>query len=250
MNSQPRIKKEEIRLSADGVWYHGDTEVTHERTVEMFFKNIYEQGGHYFLKGEAQPVPVNVDDVAFFVKSIDLSDDQFIIRLSDGSTEILDITSLDVGKNNQLYCRVKNSRTPAKFERSVYHGMMNFFAERDGYYGLVLDGVFYPVRPVQEIKVNEEKPSAAGKATVNSVLKLVTKSKTAKAKPVKKALKSKNKKEKKKVQKKMVVKTKAKVVKKKKPILKKNKSVSKKVAVKKAAKKKVKHVVKKKKTRR
>jgi hypothetical protein len=137
-----------IRLNAEGVWFHEGIEITHERTIEMLFKSVLAKSGKYFLSGEKKPVPFVVDDVAFFVRSILEKKDGFVIKLSDYTQESLDVSTLDVASDNQLYCFIKSGSVKAKFERKVYYELMKKLDQRDGYFGLVINGKFYPLCPL------------------------------------------------------------------------------------------------------
>ena len=145
MNLTP-FKKEPIRLSAEGVWFHGDTEVTHARTCELFFKNTVCKRGKFLLTSEKFDVPIQVDDAAFFVRKLQRRDGDFLLTLSDGTEEKLDLTTLDTGPENQLYCRVKKRTLRARFERRVYYDLMKDLVEKQGYYGLIHQGLFYPIQ--------------------------------------------------------------------------------------------------------
>ena len=123
-NVRKNLNAEKIRLSAEGVWYHGDVEITHQRTVDLFFKNIFLKNGCYFLSGEKNPVPVIVDDVAFFIRDISEKNNKYVLKLSDGSEEKLDVRTVDVGADHQLYCWIKSGSVKAKFERKVYYELM------------------------------------------------------------------------------------------------------------------------------
>lgn len=135
-----------LRLSDEGVWYHEGVEITHARTIELFFKSVSFQNGRYFLTGEKSPVPIEVEDVAFFVRGLQKKDGELWIKISDGSEENLDVKTIAVGKDNQLYCLIKEGRAPAKFERKVYYELMKKLEGKFGYYGLEIEGIFYPIR--------------------------------------------------------------------------------------------------------
>lgn len=145
-----KMKMEKIRLSAEGVWFHDDVEITHQRTIDLMFKSIFLKNGDYFLSGEKKPVPVIVDDAAFFVRDISEKNGEFVIKISDATEEKLNVATLDVGSDNQLYCLIKSASVKAKFERKVYYELMKNLDQRDGYYGLVLKNRFYPVQSVSQ----------------------------------------------------------------------------------------------------
>lgn len=153
MTSIAKYTDEKIRLTADGKWLHGEVEITHERTRELFFKSIIHRGGKYFLTGDKAPVPIEVEDAPYFVKSWEHAKDGWgEVTLSDGEREALDPKTLDVGPGDRLYCRVKRARLKALFERKVYYEITKRLTEREGFYGLMHEGVFYPLRHKDEPK--------------------------------------------------------------------------------------------------
>ncbi len=196
MKSTTKKMTKNIRLSTEGVWTHEGVEITHQRTVKLFFKNIYqEKDGLFYLSGERLPVPVEVEDVGFFVTDISSNKNGFKITLSDGSTEILDIASLDVGKHNKLYCKIKEGKAWARFYRKVYYELMKSLDKREGYYGLVIGDLFYPVQSIEEEKRYEEAAKQKRKEENKAKLKIVktpaSKPAKAKKKPVKKKVSKK-----------------------------------------------------------
>lgn len=135
-----------IRLDAEGRWWHDGEEITHERTIALFNRSIIIKKGAFFLTGESAPVPIQVDDVPYFVRAVSKdSQGREMVSLSDGTEELLDWTSLDVGKADRLYCRVKNAAGRAVFERKVYNQFTKNLSERNGFYGVERGGLFYPL---------------------------------------------------------------------------------------------------------
>lgn len=172
------MKFKNIQLKADGTWMHDGVEITHEKTVQLLKKSIYFEKGQYYLTGEKIPVPVDVEDVAFFVTGLSKKKEGFQITLSDGSIENLDPVTLNIGKNHGLYCRIKKSETTARFERKVYNELLKDLDEKDGYYGLIINNLFYPVHSKKEAKAYEQ--SLESPKIQKKVKKAQTKTKTAK----------------------------------------------------------------------
>lgn len=184
MSALQKYQNKKIRLTADGKWLHGDAEITHERTLDLFFKSVRCEKGLYFLIGEKKPVPIEVEDVAFFVRGLGRpSKSDYKITLSDGSDEMLDPQTLDVGSENRLYCRVKDGRIKARFDRKVYYDLMKDLVEESGFYGLKRGGLFYPIQRKEDCSVEKAKPIKTAKKAVK------VKSKPIKPKPAKKAVK-------------------------------------------------------------
>lgn len=139
------MKKEPIRLTKDGDWYHGDGEVTHKRTIALFFKSVIFKNGKYYLTGEKKPVPFEVEDVAYWVKGLKKQPGGYAIKLSNETEEDLNISSLNSHPDNGFYCEIANG-APAKFERKVYYELMKKLVKKQGYLGLEIDDVFYPLQ--------------------------------------------------------------------------------------------------------
>ncbi len=205
----------EIFLDKQGVWHHDGVEVTHERTLDFMFRNVYFADGHYYMKGEKMPVPVKVADVAFFVRSINRKDDQIEVKLSDGTSEMLNFSTLDVGVDSELYCRIKEGTVAAKFERKAYNDLAVDITERHGYYGVLFAGIFYPIQKIGALEAPKPVEASPAAPTARPQLSLVKPKAKKAAKPAKKTKTKKVTKSKKKPVKKKV--TKKKVAKKKKP---------------------------------
>lgn len=147
MTTPNQFNTEKIRLGADGVWYHGGVEITHERTVAMFFKNVTFTRGRYFLTGEQKPVPIEVEDVAYFIRDVNRRGaTDYEITISNGKKETLNVATLDVDSQDRPYCRVDNGRVRARFDRKAYYELMKDLSEQAGFYGLLRDGMFYPIQ--------------------------------------------------------------------------------------------------------
>jgi hypothetical protein len=163
-----------IRLSSEGLWYHDGVEVTHERTVDLFFKSLTFHEDQYYLTGEKDPVLVDVEDTAYFIRGLDKNHHGYVVTVSDGTSEPLALSSLDTGAENQLYCRIHGKTHRAKFARKVYYELMRGLAEREGYYGLNVDGIFYPIQE-KIVKVNEKKATPVKTKTKKAIKKSVKK---------------------------------------------------------------------------
>ncbi len=200
------MKMPKIELKADGTWIHDGEIVTHERTCQDMFGRIYFDSGAYYLTGENTRVPVVVEEAAYFVRSLERTPEGYKIGLSNGRTETLDLTKLDIGTSGALFAKVTEQNVPAKFERKTYNDIMKDLSEREGYYGLMAKGLFYPLKPVKEAVVEVPAQKVIAKPKVVEIIKKpvkkpikLTKAKTKKrvakkkknvvAKPVKKTVK-------------------------------------------------------------
>ncbi|OVE82051.1 hypothetical protein BVY03_02025 [bacterium K02(2017)] len=197
------FKSKTIKLLQDGTWTDNGVEITHKRTLDLFNQSVYQKGNQFFLKGEKLPVLIDVEDTAFLVKALNKNKNGYELVLSDKSKEPLDLTTLDIGPENQLYCWVKNNSAKAKFERKVYMQFLKDLSLFEGYYGLKIDGLFYPIQSEDDaknaaesykksIKTKSVKPSKSVKK--QTVKKSASKKKTAKKKSSSKKKPAKKKK--------------------------------------------------------
>lgn len=150
-----------ITLNAEGEWLHEGVIVTHERTRSLFFKNLYESQGEWFLKGDSVPVPVQIVDTPYFVNALNLTEEGGEITVSDGSVEKLNPATLYFSPDDLPNCLVKDARYTARLTRQVYYQLMQKLETRQGYVGLVLGGVFYPLKRASQDKKRDQKPLQA-----------------------------------------------------------------------------------------
>lgn len=146
-----------ITLNAEGEWLHEGVIVTHERTRSLFFKNLYESRGQWFLKGDSVPVPVEIQDTPYFINSVNLTERGCQVTVSDGSVETLDPTTLHFSSGDLPNCMVKDARYTARLTRQVYYQLMQNLENRQGYMGLTLGGIFYPLKRESQDKKRDQK---------------------------------------------------------------------------------------------
>lgn len=137
-----------LKLDREGNWFSDGEEITHPRTAKLFSRSVRRtpEGTYQVVVGE-ECCPVEVEDTPFMVRRVDFLPDRVWITLNDDSEEDLDLTSLEIGKGNVLYCRVKGGEFPARFLRPAYY----HFASRVEYneadrYHIEMNGRKHPVR--------------------------------------------------------------------------------------------------------
>lgn len=197
--------KDQIKLDADGTWYHGDFPVLHDRTVSFLNKNILlDEEGRYYLTGEEKPIYFIVEDTAFWVNKAERTIAGYLITLSDETIELLNPETLWYGRGGAIYCLIKGSRIPCKFSRKVQADLANDLVMEGGKFFLNFGKKQYPITnkaPKIDLRTPKElrkknirsKPvppprKAAKKKPVHAAPKKVAAKKPAK-KPVKKAAK-------------------------------------------------------------
>jgi hypothetical protein len=136
----------EIQIDKDGIWYFRGTEMIRRDIVQHFYQHLKtdDAGAYFYIEIDDERCPVRVEDVPYVIKSVELStplhgDEKpcIMISLTDGNTEVLDLERpLRQGKDNVLYCRVKNDKFEARFSRPAYYqlcGYIDYEPNKDVY---------------------------------------------------------------------------------------------------------------------
>jgi len=142
------IESGKISFRRDGSWYTDDERIDNSRIALLFSRSIKRNpDGSYYLQVAEERASITVEDTPFVVKAVDEDDGGFVIVTNDDEHEPLDPSSLEVGNDNVLYCRVKGGAFRARFLRTAYyHLSSNFFADEGEAFSLVVHGQRYPIR--------------------------------------------------------------------------------------------------------
>ena len=149
MEDMPYVDKCMIFIDKDGNWFHNDRPIIHEQILSLFHENLQRDSlGRYCIAWRGQICEVDVEDVPFVVRRADLrkpdrgSRETIIIHLNDHAKEQLNYSSLRIGRENVLYCSVKEGKFEARFSRPAYYQfaeLLEFNHEKGKYY-LLLNG--------------------------------------------------------------------------------------------------------------
>ncbi len=140
-----------IFLDKEGRWFHEGVEITHRLTVDLFSRSIVnDPDGGYRLQVGKEWAKISVEDTPYMVQMMELRQEQSIIRLNDQSIEDLDLKTLWVGKENVLYCRVKDREFPARFLRPAYYQIMSFLVQDETGFHLQIGEQRCPLRSDRE----------------------------------------------------------------------------------------------------
>jgi hypothetical protein len=133
-----------IKIDKEGVWYYNGAEMFRKDIVNLFYEGLKrDESGQYRIELGDDWCFIEVEDVPFVVKTVDKSgfkergSETIEIFLNDENSEELDMSSLRVGKDNVLYCRVKAGEFDARFSRAAYYQIaehINHDKEKDSYF--------------------------------------------------------------------------------------------------------------------
>src|SRR5712692_9367971 len=116
------IESGKISFRRDGNWYTDDERIDNPRIALLFSRSIKRNpDGSYDLQVAEERAPITVEDTPYVVKAVN-EDGRggFTIVTNDDEREPLNPTTLEVGRANVLYCRVKGSAFRARFLRTAY----------------------------------------------------------------------------------------------------------------------------------
>jgi hypothetical protein len=109
-----------LSIDLDGRFRHEGELVTHERTLEVLWSSLERRAdGRYLVRIGRESGYVHLDDAPYGVRGITFEGDGLLAHLSDGSAEPLDVSSLAVGADGVLRCRVKSGAHRARFTRAA-----------------------------------------------------------------------------------------------------------------------------------
>jgi uncharacterized protein len=128
----------DIRIDKEGTWYYRGAHMFRKEILSVFFENLkIDEFGKYLIELNGDSCYLDVEDTAFVVTAVsekreeqDIKDHLYIL-LNDGSWEKMDLKTLHVGKDNVLYCRVKNGKFPARFSRNGYYQLAEFIEQEE-----------------------------------------------------------------------------------------------------------------------
>ncbi|MFH1625678.1 MAG: DUF1285 domain-containing protein [Pseudomonadota bacterium] len=135
-----------IRIDKDGRWYYKGAEIIRKDIYLYFNRHLTkESDGRYLLHINNEKCYLEVEDTPFVVKKVDFRDG-FKIILNDECEETLRLDTLWIGRDNVLYCKVKEKKFDARFNRPSYYEFTKYVmhdGEKDKYFVPVHGNRYY-----------------------------------------------------------------------------------------------------------
>ena len=142
-----------IFIDKEGRWFHRGAEMIHREFIRLFYENMeMDATGRTIITMGDDRCYVEVEDTPYIVRSVRFKDPgeddkaYFQLILSDDSHDRLSPDTLYVGKEQVLYCKVKDRTFPARFSRPAYYQLAEYLSEDEGSYFLPLKGKKYVIR--------------------------------------------------------------------------------------------------------
>ena len=134
----------QIQVNTQGELYHNGAPLIHPGILELIYQAVRYQDGVYLLEMDGKRCQLEVADTFWVVRSLDRRGDTLLLTLNDGNQEELDPSSLWIGPQDVIYCRVKGG-LPARFTRQAYYQLAAFIEEDGDGFALRLGERSYPL---------------------------------------------------------------------------------------------------------
>jgi hypothetical protein len=128
----------DITIDKEGIWYYRGAHMFRKDLLCIFFENLkIDESGKYLIELGNELCYLDVEDTAFVVTAVNKKrqekdvKDHIYILLTDDSLEKLDLNTLQVGKDNVLYCKVKCKKFMARFSRKSYYQLAEFIEQEE-----------------------------------------------------------------------------------------------------------------------
>jgi hypothetical protein len=128
----------EIKIDKDGFWYYKGAHMFRKEILCVFFEHLKtDECGKYLIELGSERCYLDVEDTVFVVVAVYKTKisgngrEQIEIILNDDSREILEMNSLQEGRNNVLYCLVKEGKFTARFSRKSYYQLAEFIEQSE-----------------------------------------------------------------------------------------------------------------------
>ncbi len=149
----PPLRPFGLVLHAEGSWSHEGIPITHTRLRAAFDRGVrfLPEAGVYVVQIGRFRGQIEVEEAGFFVREVDLTSGA--LRLSDGSREFLDASSLRVSpRGGALLCTVKRDLAPAglpaRFTHAAHAELLWQVVETAEGPALRLAGALHPLRGI------------------------------------------------------------------------------------------------------
>src|SRR5216683_2435179 len=143
------VESGKISFRRDGNWYSDEEQIANSRIALLFSRSIQRNpDGSFYLQVAEERAAIIVEDTPYVVRTVE--DDGaggFIVVTNDEAREPLDPLTLEVGRDNVLYCGVKAGAFRARFLRSAYYHLSDRFVIEDGgRFGIMIGGKRHLIR--------------------------------------------------------------------------------------------------------
>lgn len=118
--------KGKLKLDRHGDWFHEGKAFERKALSDLFHRSIVwdSEDKEFFIQIGKERARFEIEDVPYFVRSIETEKPQTIILLG-GHSEALNPNEFYLGSENQIYYRLSSGHT-ARLTRAAHQTLMNF----------------------------------------------------------------------------------------------------------------------------
>jgi len=109
------------RLDTEGNLWHDGSVFDDPNVLKLFMRKMeHLPDGRYFALCQGEKCYFEPDDTVYVVQKVDIQPNRVVLGFQGGYQEPLDPSTLHVGKDNVFYCRAREGRFEARFNRRPY----------------------------------------------------------------------------------------------------------------------------------
>ena len=144
-----------IRIDKEGKWFYQGLPIINENIYRHLNQCVIkDKQGRYLLEMDGQKCYLEVEDTPFVIQAVAVDrlpsgDDALHVTVNDGSKEALDASTLRIGEDNILYCKIKAGVFEARFTRAGYYQLAQFLQQDEKGYCLVVEDKKTPLPELQ-----------------------------------------------------------------------------------------------------
>ncbi|MBN2569630.1 MAG: DUF1285 domain-containing protein [Deltaproteobacteria bacterium] len=136
-----------IRIDKNGIWFYKGNEMLRTDIVNLFYDHLsIDESGRYVIELGNDRCTIDVEDTPYIVKAVYKKDANIEIVLNDSKRELLDPKSLHVGRDNIMYCSVRDGKFKARFSRAAYYqisGFIKYESDKGAFYLSINENTCY-----------------------------------------------------------------------------------------------------------
>ncbi len=150
----------DMRIARDGTWYYEGGAIERQGLVRLFSTILKKEGDKFFLVTPVEKVGITVEDAPFVAVDYDVSGVgegqilEFETNVGDkvlaGIENPIRVVRDEVTGEPSPYVHVRGGME-ALIDRKSFYRLVDIGAERDSWFGLWSDGMFFPVIPMDEL---------------------------------------------------------------------------------------------------
>ena len=145
----------DIRIARDGTWFHEGTPIGRIGLVKLFASILKREEGRHFLVTPVEKVGITVEDAPFIALDHEAGDGEIALETNLGDRVV-------AGPDHPIRVEMAPDGEPAPYvmvrrglealiDRKTFYRLVELGEERDGQFGLVSRGEFFPMIAAAEL---------------------------------------------------------------------------------------------------